>query len=479
MCCRSPAITWRWSRAWCSSSCARCWRCPGARRAPADQEMGRCRALVLPRRSILLLSGAEVATQRSFIMTAIVLLGVMVDRPALTLRTLAIAALAVLLLAPEAVVHPSFQMSFAATLALIAAYRARPAVDRARRRHTSLGARVALWGGARDRRRCVLASLVAGLATTPYAAYPFPPACALRRARQPAGHADRLGLGDAGRPAGAGRHAVRLRRAAVAADGLRHRLDDRRSRYGSRACRARSGACPRSAPAPLLLGTLRADRVCPACGRRCAGAARAPRRCRCARGGRTPRPDVLVAADGDAVAVRGADGRLAIIAVGERCICIARMARAPTATPARRTTGPRRAASPAIRCGCIAHACRRDDRRGRPDGRGVRGGLRARRAGHRPARRAADCAALVIDRKLCARTGAIALRRIGQGCGDRCRRGRRAMTGPGRRRRQRAGRKRPARQRSATRRAMRRLGRGDPGDDLDSALDQSYSCGDD
>ena len=63
----------------------------------------------------LLLSGAEVATQRSYIMVAIVLIGVMVDRPTLTLRTLTVAALAVLLLAPESIVHPSFQMSFAAT----------------------------------------------------------------------------------------------------------------------------------------------------------------------------------------------------------------------------------------------------------------------------------------------------------------------------------------------------------------------------
>ncbi len=70
----------------------------------------------------LALSGAEVATQRAFIMTAIVLVGVMADRAALTLRTLAVAAMAVLLIAPEAVVHPSFQMSFAATLALVAAY---------------------------------------------------------------------------------------------------------------------------------------------------------------------------------------------------------------------------------------------------------------------------------------------------------------------------------------------------------------------
>ena len=64
----------------------------------------------------LVLSGAEVATQRSFIMIAIVLIGVMLDRPILTLRTVTIAALLVLLFAPEAIVHPSFQMSFAATL---------------------------------------------------------------------------------------------------------------------------------------------------------------------------------------------------------------------------------------------------------------------------------------------------------------------------------------------------------------------------
>jgi competence protein ComEC len=42
-------------------------------------------------------------------MTAIVLVAVMVDRSALTLRNLALAALGVMLLAPEAVVHPSFQ----------------------------------------------------------------------------------------------------------------------------------------------------------------------------------------------------------------------------------------------------------------------------------------------------------------------------------------------------------------------------------
>jgi competence protein ComEC len=119
----------------------------------------------------LLLSGAEVATQRAFIMTAIVLVGVMVDRPALTLRNLALAALAVLMIAPEAVAHPSFQMSFAATLALVAAYE-RGLSWTAAGADTPLGARVALWG-ARDVAALVLGSLVAGLATTLFAAYHF------------------------------------------------------------------------------------------------------------------------------------------------------------------------------------------------------------------------------------------------------------------------------------------------------------------
>jgi competence protein ComEC len=119
----------------------------------------------------LLLSGAEVATQRSFIMIAIVLAGVLLDRPAITLRTLTVAALGVLLLAPESVVHPSFQMSFAATLALVAGYSGgvrwlSAGAD------TPRGARIALWGG-RQAVMLLLSSFVAGLATTLFAAYHF------------------------------------------------------------------------------------------------------------------------------------------------------------------------------------------------------------------------------------------------------------------------------------------------------------------
>jgi competence protein ComEC len=119
----------------------------------------------------LLLSGAEVATQRSFFMTAVVLIAIMVDRRAVTFRTLAVAAMIVLAIAPEALVHPSFQMSFAATLGLVALVqigmpRLLASPD------NSATARVALWGG-REIAMLALASLVAGLATMPYAAFHF------------------------------------------------------------------------------------------------------------------------------------------------------------------------------------------------------------------------------------------------------------------------------------------------------------------
>jgi competence protein ComEC len=70
----------------------------------------------------LLISGASVATQRAFLMTAVFLVAVMLDRPALTLRNVLIAALLILTLRPESLFNVSFQMSFAAATALIATY---------------------------------------------------------------------------------------------------------------------------------------------------------------------------------------------------------------------------------------------------------------------------------------------------------------------------------------------------------------------
>ena len=70
----------------------------------------------------LALSGASPATQRAFLMVMLFYLAILLDRPALTLRNVAIAAIVILLFWPESLLNISFQMSFAAVTALIAFY---------------------------------------------------------------------------------------------------------------------------------------------------------------------------------------------------------------------------------------------------------------------------------------------------------------------------------------------------------------------
>ncbi|MFD1612161.1 ComEC/Rec2 family competence protein [Sphingomonas tabacisoli] len=67
-----------------------------------------------------LLSGAEIPTIRSCIAALLVLGGLAIGREALTLRLVATGALIVLLFWPEALIGPSFQLSFAAVVAIIA-----------------------------------------------------------------------------------------------------------------------------------------------------------------------------------------------------------------------------------------------------------------------------------------------------------------------------------------------------------------------
>lgn len=120
----------------------------------------------------LAISGASVPAQRSFLMIGLVFVAVLIDRSAFTLRMVAVSAGVVLLLAPESVLDPSFQMSFAAVTALVAAFeafedwqvrRGRPLVMR-----DGWGGRFGYWLLV-----AVLASSVAGAATAPYAAFHF------------------------------------------------------------------------------------------------------------------------------------------------------------------------------------------------------------------------------------------------------------------------------------------------------------------
>ena len=67
----------------------------------------------------LMISGSSFATVRSAIMIAIMFLAVILDRPALALRNVVLAACLILLLFPESLFDVGFQMSFAAVVALI------------------------------------------------------------------------------------------------------------------------------------------------------------------------------------------------------------------------------------------------------------------------------------------------------------------------------------------------------------------------
>lgn len=114
----------------------------------------------------LLLTGSQVPTLRSFLMAGVVTLAMLLGRRALSPRVLAAAAAAVLLMDPVQLLGPSFQMSFAAVLALIAGWEAaRPRLLRWQGREE---------GASRWARRLALAvlglaltSVLAGAATTP------------------------------------------------------------------------------------------------------------------------------------------------------------------------------------------------------------------------------------------------------------------------------------------------------------------------
>ncbi len=116
----------------------------------------------------LLISGAEIPAERAFIMTSIVLLGVLVSRRAISMQNIAWAALVILIFYPEALVGASFQMSFAAVVCLIAFYeKYAGALHRFLNRGGFLRIVFVYVGG-------ILASdLVASLATLPFCVYHF------------------------------------------------------------------------------------------------------------------------------------------------------------------------------------------------------------------------------------------------------------------------------------------------------------------
>src|SRR5262249_20599075 len=148
---------------------------PGfASRRPAKKYAAAAALVALA--AYLFISGSGVAAERSFLMIGIMLLAVIFDRAALTMRNLAIAAIVIVALSPHEVAGPSFQMSFAATAALIGAYGAwaegRP--ERApptRADHGRVGRALRHAGGYVV--ALAMTSLIAGTATAVFGAYHF------------------------------------------------------------------------------------------------------------------------------------------------------------------------------------------------------------------------------------------------------------------------------------------------------------------
>jgi competence protein ComEC len=116
-----------------------------------------------------LIAGAEIPTVRSCIAALLILIALAMGREAMTLRLVATGALVVLLIWPEGLVSPSFQLSFAAVTALIA-FHEHPSVKAFARRREGDGW---LIRGGRSLFLLLVTGLVVETALSPIALYHF------------------------------------------------------------------------------------------------------------------------------------------------------------------------------------------------------------------------------------------------------------------------------------------------------------------
>ncbi len=115
----------------------------------------------------LLMSGNPIPAQRAFIMSGMALFAIIIGRSGSPMRLVAIAATTVLVFTPENILSPSFQMSFAAVIALIAAFdflKTYLAEKQAVNKYNKILSYLI---------NTTISSIVAGLATAPFAVYHF------------------------------------------------------------------------------------------------------------------------------------------------------------------------------------------------------------------------------------------------------------------------------------------------------------------
>ena len=110
--------------------------------------------------SYLLISGSPVSAQRAFIMLSVIFIAILFNKNSLNTRSIAISATIILLLQPESILKPGFQMSFSAVLSLISI-------------HNFLKKKISKKSKKFYFIDIIISSLAASLATTPFTAYHF------------------------------------------------------------------------------------------------------------------------------------------------------------------------------------------------------------------------------------------------------------------------------------------------------------------
>lgn len=119
------------------------------------------------------LAGAPVPAQRACAMAGFALLAILLDRTALSLRLVAWSAVIVLAIAPESLSGASFQMSFAAVIALIAAWETAAGLRRHLHERAEPSRHRLVWRLAAALSASLLTTLIASIATGAFAAYHF------------------------------------------------------------------------------------------------------------------------------------------------------------------------------------------------------------------------------------------------------------------------------------------------------------------
>ncbi|RDD34993.1 ComEC family competence protein [Wolbachia endosymbiont of Cylisticus convexus] len=115
---------------------------------------------ILPTTFYLLITGMQISAQRAYIMVILVLVAIMIERKYRGLIAIAFAASVILIIEPEAILKPGFQMSFSAVLALVASYQINA--------NKFLKIKIIKYFMS-----IMISSVIASLATTPYTIYNF------------------------------------------------------------------------------------------------------------------------------------------------------------------------------------------------------------------------------------------------------------------------------------------------------------------